>query len=42
MLSPKLKLSFLVYLGVGPNGKMRFLAQDGQRLLIDEGSLEKP
>ena len=40
-LIPPLKLAFLVYLGLGSNGCMRFLCQDGQSLLIDEGSLKK-
>lgn len=38
-LTAKLKQSFLVYLGLGPTGKMRFLIQNGQLLQIDEGSL---
>lgn len=41
-LSAKLKLPFLVYLGLNPAGKMRFLVQNGQRLQIDEGSLRLP
>jgi hypothetical protein len=41
-LSAKLKLPFLVYLGLSPAGKMRFLVQNGQRLQIDEGSLRLP
>ena len=41
-LSPKLKLPFLVYLGLSPDDKMRFLAQGSQQLQIDQGSLKKP
>jgi hypothetical protein len=41
-LSPRLKLPFLVYLGLGQNGRMRFMAQSGQQLRIDEGSLKRP
>jgi len=37
-----LKLALLVYLGLGPNKRMRFLVQSGQHLLIDEGSLCAP
>ena len=38
-LSPKLKLPFLLYLGLSQAGRMCFLSQDGQQLLIDKGSL---
>ena len=41
MLHPRLRLPFLVYLGVGKSGRMRYLIQDGQQLLIDKGSLKK-
>ncbi len=39
-LNARLKLALLVYLGLDPNGRMRFLAQSGQKIMIDEGSLE--
>jgi hypothetical protein len=36
-----LKMPFLVYLGLGPSGRMQMLIQPGQRLLIDKGSFRK-
>ena len=41
MIHPKLRVMFLVYLGLGQNGRMRYLPHDEQRLLIDKGSLIK-
>jgi hypothetical protein len=41
-LDARLKLALLVYLGLGPSGRMRFLSQSGQHLMIDEGSLRQP
>lgn len=40
-LIQRLKLAFVVYLGLSPDNHMRFLLQKQQRLLIDEGSLQK-
>ncbi|HEX2861445.1 MAG TPA: hypothetical protein VHN79_07385, partial [Lacunisphaera sp.] len=41
-LIPSLQSALLVYLGLGPNNRMRFLVQPGQQIRIDEGSLEQP
>ncbi|WP_414660696.1 hypothetical protein [Horticoccus sp. 23ND18S-11] len=41
-LDAGLTLGLLVYLGLGPNGRMRFLSQSGQHLMIDYGSLQRP
>lgn len=41
-LPVKLRLPFLVYLGFGKTGRMRYLAQDEQSMLIDRGSLKRP
>jgi len=41
LLLPKLRLPFLVYLGLGETGCMRYLAQDEQTMLIDKGSLKR-
>jgi len=40
-LSAKLKLPLLVYLGLSAEGKMRFLMQSGQQIVMDEGSLKR-
>lgn len=40
-LIPSLKLALLVYLGLGPNERMRFLVQAGQQVVVDEGSLRR-
>ena len=41
MIHPRLSLPFLVYLGLGQTGRMRYLLQDGQKLVIDKGSLKR-
>jgi hypothetical protein len=41
MIHPRLRLPLLVYLGLGKRGRMRYLVQDEQRLMIDKGSFNK-
>jgi len=41
-LSPKLKLPFLVYLGLGSDNRMLFLGQGVQQVVMDEGTLKNP
>jgi hypothetical protein len=41
VLHPKLRLPFLVYLGLGQTGRMRFLLDKRQQLAIDKGSMKK-
>jgi hypothetical protein len=41
-LDTRIKLALLVYPGLGPNGRMRFLSQSGQDLITDAGNLQQP
>ena len=40
-LNPTLKLALVVYLGLGPENRMKILIQPGQLLQIDRGSLKR-
>lgn len=40
-IKPELKRALVVFLGLSPKNRMRFLLQDGQQLLIDQGSLQR-
>lgn len=40
-LKPESKRALVVFLGLSPKNRMRFFLQNGQELLIDEGSLQR-
>lgn len=40
-LPPKLRLCFLVFLGLGQAGRMRFLISKDQHIMMDKGSMRK-